>query len=122
MNFAVSRPHILPRAFSHTQEEIQHSKTPTPEPVEVETRKVVQMQCNVEVNEDGRCWHLTLFLKLEDKLHRQLSCDLLPTDSSQEIALELVQYGFIHKDDFQKLASFLEETFHKHRLPSQGPH
>ncbi|XP_029448118.1 nuclear receptor-binding protein 2 isoform X2 [Rhinatrema bivittatum] len=42
MNFAVSRPHILPRAFSHTQEEIQHSKTPTPEPVEVETRKVMK--------------------------------------------------------------------------------
>uniref|UniRef100_A0A672GL80 Nuclear receptor-binding protein n=1 Tax=Salarias fasciatus TaxID=181472 RepID=A0A672GL80_SALFA len=37
-------------------------KTPTPEPAELETRK------------------LTLLLKLEDKLNRHLSCDLLPSE------------------------------------------
>nr|XP_033789190.1 nuclear receptor-binding protein 2 isoform X2 [Geotrypetes seraphini] len=116
MNFASSRPHILTRGFSQNQEDIQNTKTPTPEPVEVETRKVIQMQCNMEEIEGTKRWHLTLFLKLEDKLHRQLSCDLLPTDSSQDIASELVQYGFIHKDDFHKLANFLEEIFHKHRF------
>ncbi|KAG9470839.1 hypothetical protein GDO78_016612 [Eleutherodactylus coqui] len=40
MNFAVSRPHVLPRTLSQTQEDLQTAKTPTPEPVEVETRKV----------------------------------------------------------------------------------
>ncbi|CAI9604912.1 unnamed protein product, partial [Staurois parvus] len=39
MNFAVSRPHVLPRALSQSQEDLQTVKTPTPEPVEVETRR-----------------------------------------------------------------------------------
>ncbi|KAM6374561.1 nuclear receptor-binding protein 2 isoform 4-T5 [Alca torda] len=39
MNFAVSRPHALPRALSQPQEDPQKAKTPTPEPFDVETRK-----------------------------------------------------------------------------------
>ncbi|XP_053808503.1 nuclear receptor-binding protein 2 isoform X3 [Vidua chalybeata] len=97
MNFAVSRPHALPRALSQPQEDPQKAKTPTPEPFDVETRKVVQMQCNMELNEDKSQWHLTLLLILEDKLHRQLSYDLLPTDNSKDLATELVHYGFIHE-------------------------
>ncbi|XP_035174036.1 nuclear receptor-binding protein 2 isoform X2 [Oxyura jamaicensis] len=117
MNFAVSRPHALPRALSQPQEDTQKAKTPTPEPFDVETRKVVQMQCNMELNEDKTQWHLTLLLILEDKLHRQLSYDLLPTDNSKDLATELVHYGFIHEDDCEKLANFLENAFHKYRSP-----
>ncbi|NXH17786.1 NRBP2 protein, partial [Bucco capensis] len=118
MNFAVSRPHALPRALSQPQEDPQKAKTPTPEPFDVETRKVVHMQCNMELNEDKSQWHLTLLLILEDKLHRQLSYDLLPTDNSKDLATELVHYGFIHEDDCEKLASFLENAFHKHLSPA----
>ncbi|RMB93740.1 hypothetical protein DUI87_29832 [Hirundo rustica rustica] len=39
MNFAVSRPHALPRALSQPQEDPQKAKTPTPEPFDVETRR-----------------------------------------------------------------------------------
>ncbi|NWV63348.1 NRBP2 protein, partial [Malurus elegans] len=59
MNFAVSRPHALPRALSQPQEDPQKAKTPTPEPFDVETRKVVQMQCNMELNEDKSQWHVS---------------------------------------------------------------
>ncbi|NXC07521.1 NRBP2 protein, partial [Orthonyx spaldingii] len=110
MNFAVSRPHALPRALSQPQEDPQKAKTPTPEPFDVETRKVVQMQCNMELNEDKSQWHLLLRLSRVQELH-----ELYPSDNSKDLATELVHYGFIHEDDCEKLASFLESAFHKHR-------
>ncbi|XP_028634648.1 nuclear receptor-binding protein 2 isoform X3 [Grammomys surdaster] len=115
MNFAAARPLGLPRVLAPPPEEAQKAKTPTPEPFDSETRKVVQMQCNLERSEDKARWHLTLLLVLEDRLHRQLTYDLLPTDSAQDLASELVHYGFLHEDDRTKLAAFLETTFLKYR-------
>nr|XP_008000012.2 nuclear receptor-binding protein 2 isoform X1 [Chlorocebus sabaeus] len=115
MNFAATRPLGLPRVLAPPPEEAQKAKTPTPEPFDSETRKVIQMQCNLERSEDKARWHLTLLLVLEDRLHRQLTYDLLPTDSPQDLALELVHYGFLHEDDRMKLAAFLESTFLKYR-------
>ncbi|XP_044128789.1 nuclear receptor-binding protein 2-like [Bufo gargarizans] len=79
--------------------------------------QVVQMHCNLERREDKARIHLTLYLKLEDKLHRHLSCDLLPNESSQTLASELVHYGFISEEDCQKTANFLEDALHKYRPP-----
>ncbi|XP_063525278.1 nuclear receptor-binding protein 2 isoform X1 [Pongo pygmaeus] len=79
MNFAVTRPLGLPRVLAPPPEEVQKAKTPTPEPFDSETRKVIQMQCNLERSEDKARWHLTLLLVLEDRLHRQLTYDLLPS-------------------------------------------
>nr|XP_035951821.1 nuclear receptor-binding protein 2-like isoform X3 [Halichoerus grypus] len=114
MNFAAARPLGLPRVLAPPPEEAQKAKTPTPEPFDSETRKVIQMQCSLERSEDEARWHLTLLLVLEDRLHRQLTYDLLPTDSAQDLATELVHYGFVHEDDRTKLAAFLESTFLKY--------
>ncbi|KAG9347751.1 hypothetical protein JZ751_003765 [Albula glossodonta] len=107
MNFASARPHPIPRALSLSQEHMETVKTPTPEPQEMETRRVVQMHCNMESNEEGTRTHLSLFLKMDDKLHRQLSCDILPTDSSKDLASEL--------EDCEKMAMYLEDELCKHR-------
>ncbi|KAK2490898.1 hypothetical protein MC885_000268 [Smutsia gigantea] len=143
MNFTAARPLGLPRVLAPPPEEAQKAKTPTPEPFDSETRKVIQMQCNLESSEDKTRWHLTLLLVLEDRLHRQLTYDLLPSrlggvpgqgwdgllrwdltpsspasttaDSAKDLAAELVHYGFVHEDDRTKLAAFLESALLKYR-------
>ncbi|KAG8134133.1 hypothetical protein E2320_011833 [Naja naja] len=105
--------------WSHTLEDPQKAQTLTLEPLDVETRKVVQMQCNVEWQEERRQWHVP-----DPPPHpgRQApppaeSYDLLPSDNGGDLAAELVHYGFISQDDREKLAAFLEGALQKPRAP-----
>uniref|UniRef100_A0A8C1CQI3 Nuclear receptor binding protein 2b n=1 Tax=Cyprinus carpio carpio TaxID=630221 RepID=A0A8C1CQI3_CYPCA len=108
MNFASTRPQPVPRALSMSQEQVETVKTPTPEPQEAETRKVVQMHCNLESNEDTTKTHLTLFLKLDDKLHRQLSCDIMPSECN------CIEFSS-NKEDGDRIVAFLEDALNRHR-------
>uniref|UniRef100_A0A3B5A4T8 Nuclear receptor-binding protein 2 n=1 Tax=Stegastes partitus TaxID=144197 RepID=A0A3B5A4T8_9TELE len=115
MNFASTRPHPVPRALSLSQEQVETVKTPTPEPQETETRKVVQMHCNLESNEEGTKTHLSLFLKMDDKLHRQLSCDILPSKLTS--AINIISFLLCAvQEDIEKVAGFLEDAINRHRV------
>ncbi|OWK04204.1 hypothetical protein Celaphus_00016121 [Cervus elaphus hippelaphus] len=113
MNFAAARPLGLPRVLAPPPEEAPKAKTPTPEPFDSETRKVIQMQCNLERSEDQARWHplgpgpWAAAGVLEEWSGQ--------ADSAQDLAAELVHYGFVHEDDRLKLAAFLDSTFLKYR-------
>uniref|UniRef100_A0A671V746 Nuclear receptor-binding protein n=1 Tax=Sparus aurata TaxID=8175 RepID=A0A671V746_SPAAU len=57
-------------------------KSPTPEPAELETRRVCTTH---NIVSHKRKTELTLLLKLEDKLNRHLSCDMLPRKTTSSI-------------------------------------
>ncbi|KAA8595477.1 hypothetical protein FQN60_010768 [Etheostoma spectabile] len=71
-------------------------KSPTPEPAELETRRVIHMQCTFESVEEGTKYHMSTGTKDENL---------------QEVAEELVQLGLICEMDQNIIASLLEESF-----------
>ncbi|KAM9409123.1 nuclear receptor-binding protein-like [Pholidichthys leucotaenia] len=88
-------------------------KSPTPEPTEIEMRKIAHMQCIFDPIEEGTKYRLSLWLKLEDKLNRHLNCDISPDENIPGLAIELVQLGLISEVDQNKVASLLEETYNQ---------
>uniref|UniRef100_A0A8C1UHV1 Nuclear receptor binding protein 2b n=1 Tax=Cyprinus carpio TaxID=7962 RepID=A0A8C1UHV1_CYPCA len=92
MNFASTRPHPVPRALSMSQEQVETLKTPTPEPQEAETRKVVQMHCNLESNEETTKTHVSLS---QFSTHAILFKDSSKNDSSRDLVNELIHHSFI---------------------------
>lgn len=120
-------PPVRPRAIS--PEVTESVKSVTPEPVDVESRRVVNMMCNVKPREDssellvsGHIEHLsevalpactsfcpksahyfvqmTILLRMDDKMNRQLTCPVSQMDTSMLLAQELVHFGFINEVSF----------------------
>lgn len=93
--FKLPTPPPKPRAKTPEVEEL--SKSDDPEPVDVENRLVMQSSCSVKkTDEEGKC-SLTLQLKMDDKMNRQLTADINEEDTPENLAQELVHYGFINQ-------------------------
>lgn len=68
------------------------------------------MNCTVKNLEDGSGKTLSLLLKLEDKMNRQLSRKIANDEDALLLANDLVHHGLISEADVQKVAAKIEES------------
>ncbi|XP_019866624.1 nuclear receptor-binding protein homolog isoform X1 [Aethina tumida] len=98
------------RSRAISPEMAESVKSVTPEPLDVETRKIINMMCDVKSKEESCDLMLTIVLRMDDKMNRQLTSSISAGDNPKELAQELVHYGFINEIDRDKIASLIEEA------------
>ncbi|XP_068153727.1 nuclear receptor-binding protein homolog [Drosophila tropicalis] len=102
-------PNFRSRAAS--PERADSVKSATPEPVDTESRRIVNMMCSVKkLKEDANDILMTILLRMDDKMNRQLTCQVNEEDTAEDLTSELVRLGFVHLDDQDKIQVLLEET------------
>eukprot|EP00794_Sanderia_malayensis_P004675 gene4675-5285_t len=100
----------LNRTRPQVPDSVEMGATPSPEPEE-ETRSVVSMQCTVKALEETSSGkHMTLVLKFDDRMNRQLTCEIQSGEKSEDLAEELVKYGFINVGDRGKITSLISDN------------
>jgi len=114
--FALAQPQpTKPRP--PTPETHKSDKSNSPEPQDLESRRIQNMQCSIHTNEDKKDNQLSLriLLRMEDNMNRQLSCTIVQgMDTAVLLAAELVQYGFIHPEDSQAIVEMLGKALVKY--------
>ncbi|XP_030374011.1 nuclear receptor-binding protein homolog [Scaptodrosophila lebanonensis] len=112
-------PHFRSRAAS--PERADSVKSATPEPVDIESRRIVNMMCSVKkLKEDSNDILMTILLRMDDKMNRQLTCQVNEDDTAADLTSELVRLGFVHLDDQDKIMTLLEETLRAGVLTDAG--
>jgi len=103
-------PDNRPRAIS--PELAESVKSETPEPADVETRMVLSTQCQCRQSaENPDNIAITILLKMDDKMNRQLTCEIAKKEEDAKmLAEELVHYGFINKADQTILSSAISNS------------
>ncbi|XP_076036281.1 MLF1-adaptor molecule isoform X2 [Oratosquilla oratoria] len=116
------QPPSRPRAIS--PEAPESVKSDTPEPTDLEMRKIVNMMCNVRSSEEGDGLAMTISLRMEDKMNRQLTCVVKDEEGADSLTEELVKYGLINQGDKEKITSLIEDHLQRFRngmrIPSTG--
>ncbi|GLV32468.1 MLF1-adaptor molecule [Carabus blaptoides fortunei] len=107
--FGVKQP-PPPRSRAISPEMAESVKSVTPEPLDIESRKIVNMMCNVKPKEDSCDLLMTILLRMDDKMNRQLTCLVSRADSPGILAHELVHFGFINECDREKIATLIEDS------------
>merc|ERR1712059_104876 len=107
----------------------QSDKSSTPEPQDVENRRILNMQCSIQPREEKKVVEkvlqdhqlsLRILLRMEDNMNRQLSCLIAPdSDTPVNLAAELVQHGFIHPMDITSIQEMLRAAILKYER--EGP-
>nr|XP_023028008.1 nuclear receptor-binding protein homolog [Leptinotarsa decemlineata] len=109
------------RSRAISPEMAESVKSVTPEPTDVETRKIINMMCDVKSKEESCDLLLTIVLRMDDKMNRQLTSCISPGDSPRLLAQELVHYGFINEVDREKIANLIEESLHNTTSGNSSP-
>lgn len=65
--------------------------------MDVENRLVMQSTCSVKKTDEIGIYSITLQLKMDDKMNRQLTAEVSIEDTPENLAQELVHYGFINQ-------------------------
>ena len=95
---AYAMPHPPSRPRAKTPEMKESVKSETPEQMDMETRLVTSMSCCIKKpEEEGENVQMTIMLRMDDKMNRQLQCEISKEDNSSVLAEELVHYGFINE-------------------------
>jgi nuclear receptor-binding protein len=101
------------RARAATPEQEVSVKTETPEPVEAEGRLVIRHSCQIHSVDNTPSLQMTLLLRMDDQMNRQLTCEFSLDETPKSLADELVQHGFINIADSDKIAACINETIHQ---------
>jgi len=96
-------------------EDVVNSSQGSEEEEQKETRLIIQMTCSVK-HEEGAGQSLSLLVRFEDKMNRQLSCKVGDGETSLDLANELVHYGLVSEADRDKVANKIDE--HLNGLPA----
>ena len=76
---------------------------------EKEVRLIIEMKCTVSASEDGSEKVLSLHLRLNDNMNRQLTRTVPESETGGDLADELVKYGLVSEHDREKVASKIDE-------------
>lgn len=88
---------------------------------DLESRRVVNMMCSLKPHPHPHPHQhqhdalqpdllMTILLRMDDKMNRQLTCPVTRADSAAALAHDLVQLGFIHEGDREKICRLMEES------------
>ncbi|XP_043199793.1 nuclear receptor-binding protein-like [Amphibalanus amphitrite] len=107
--YAPPAPPPISQVRAASPDTIESVHSDTPEPCEREGRKVVTMMCEVKSDPAlDASLTLVLFLRLDDKTNRQLSCRLAPDDSGSLLTEELVRHGLVNEMNRDELTKLID--------------
>lgn len=96
---------------------VDSAKSTSPEAPEMETRRIVNMMCNIKPQEDSQNFVMTILLRMDDKMNRQLSCEVTQQDTPHELSEELVFHGLINREDREMVSNLIGDTLSRRHIP-----
>lgn len=92
-----------------TPEQVESVKNEAKEAIELENRRVIRQSCQLNKLADSLSFQMTLLLRMDDQMNRQLTCEFTSDDTPKSLAEELVGFGFINEDDIEQITGLIKD-------------